>query len=148
VSDENPRTHSAREIVLEFFPATPERLIPRASAYRLEAVGDDDGVDAGGADALGISAPVSEGAVAVRSREHGTLLAILEPVGRYNQRPMALCCDFCATTGPSSHLRFVRMEVEGSNGRRYRYATLCVDVNACDARRLEDTGIEKLLAKG
>lgn len=143
MSDEPQRTHTAREIVLEFFPATPERLIPRASRYRLETYADD----ALAADAPAVDGTAVDGAVAVRAREHGTLLAILEPVSRSNQRPIALCCDFCATTGPSSHLRFVRMQVEGSNGRRVRYATLCVDVHACDARRLDDTGIDKLLAK-
>ena len=41
LSDEPQHTYSAREIVLELFPATPERLVPNIDDYRLES--DPDG---------------------------------------------------------------------------------------------------------
>jgi hypothetical protein len=126
VSDEARRSYTGREIVLELFPATPGRLVPRTSAYLV--TGDDDG------------------GATVRDRASGRPLLRLAPVERANRRTLRLCCDLCHWTGSSAELHFLRAEVPGSEGRRWRYLSACVDVEACEARRLEDARIDRLLA--
>ena len=42
MSEEPKHTYTALEIVQEFFPATPARLVPRDHAYRLERDGSGD----------------------------------------------------------------------------------------------------------
>jgi hypothetical protein len=42
----------------------------------------------------------------------------------------------------------LRADVPGSEGRRWRYLTACFDTEACDARRLDDDRIDRLLARG
>ncbi len=128
MSDEPRRSYSGREIVLELFPATPYRLIPRASAYALVRDADDAGV-------------------VVRARGNGRELLRLAPVERHNRRSLQLCCDLCHWSGNSRDLRFLRAEVPGAEGRRWRYLTACVDVEACDARRLDDARIDRLLSR-
>ena len=129
MSDEPRRSYSGREIVLELFPATPERLVPRPSSFALERDADDAGV-------------------VVRERASGRSLLHLAPVGRYNRRTLQLCCDLCDWSGNSRDLRFLRAEVPGAEGRRWRYLTACVDVEACDARRIDDGVLERLLSPG
>jgi len=128
VSDEPRRSYTGREIVLELFPATPRRLVPRTSAYLITR-DDDDGAT-------------------VRERASGRPLLRLAPVERANRRTVRLCCDLCHWTGSSAELRFLRAEVPGSEGRRWRYLSACVDVEACEARRLEDAPLDRLLAGG
>ena len=114
--------------MLEFFPATPDRLVPRTSAYVVTR-DDDDGVT-------------------VRARESGRPLLRLAPVERANRRTVRQCCDLCSWSGSSGDLRFLRAEVPGSNGRRWRYLSACVDVEACEARRIEDGVLDRLLGGG
>ena len=114
--------------MLEFFPATPDRLVPRTSAYVVTR-DDDDGVT-------------------VRARESGRPLLRLAPVERANRRTVRQCCDLCSWSGSSGYLRFLRAEVPGSNGRRWRYLSACVDVEACEARRIEDGVLDRLLGGG
>lgn len=128
MSDEPRRSYTGREIVLELFPATPDRLIPRTSAYTVERDADDAGV-------------------VVRERGNGRELLRLAPVERHNRRSLQLCCDLCQWSGNSRDLRFLRAEVPGAEGRRWRYLTTCVDVEACDARRLDDARIDRLLTR-
>lgn len=125
MNDDPPRLYTAREIVLEFFPATNPALIPRPRRYRLTA--DPDG--------LGVIVWVAAGEV-----------LRLRPVERHNRREMPLCCDFCGVAGSSRYFQFLRADVPGAEGRRWRYRTACVDVDACDARRLDDASIDALLA--
>ena len=125
MSDDTRRFHTAREIVLEFFPATNPALIPKPRRYRLVETPDDTGV--------------------VIHAAAGEVLR-LTSVERHNRRPMPLCCDFCGSAGNSRYFRFLRAEVPGAEGRRWRYRTACVDVDACDARRLDDAPIDALLA--
>lgn len=127
MSDEPPKLYTGREIVLELFPATPDRLVPRPSAYALER---DE-----------------EGGVAVRDRR-GALLLRLAPVARANGPVQQLCCDLCHWSGPGTHLGFLRADVPGAQGRRWRYVCACYDTAACDARRLDDASVERLLARG
>ena len=128
MSDEPRRSYTGREIVLELFPATPDRLIPKTSAYTVERDADDAGV-------------------VVRERDNGRELLRLAPVERRNRRSLQLCCDLCHWSGNSRDLRFLRAEVPGAEGRRWRYLTTCVDVEACDARRLDDARIDRLLTR-
>lgn len=127
MSDEPPKLYTGREIVLELFPATPERLVPRPSAFVLER--DQDG------------------GVAVLDRG-GALLLRLAPVARAPGKMPPLCCDLCSWSGPGTDLGFLRADVPGSEGRRWRYLTACFDTAACDARRLDDRSVERLLAHG
>ena len=126
MSDEPRRWYTDREIVLELFPATPDRLVPRSSPFALDRADDDAGV-------------------VVRDRGSGRALLHLASVERRNRRTLQLCCDLCHWSGSSRDLRFLRADVPGAEGRRWRYLTACVDVEACDARRLDDGALERLL---
>lgn len=128
MSDETRRSYTGREIVLELFPATPERLVPRTARYRLE--GDPD-----------------ESGTIVRDRADGRALLRLAAVERRNRRTVPMVCDLCQHAATSRELRFLRAEVPFSEGRRWRYVAACVDVDACDARRLDDEPIERLLRR-
>jgi hypothetical protein len=125
VSDEPRRSYTGREIVLEFFPATPDRLVPRSSAYAVTR-DEDDGAT-------------------VRDRVSGRSLLRLAPVERANRRTVRQCCDLCSWSGSSGELRFLRAVVPGSDGRRWRYLIACVDVETCDARRIDDVVLDRLL---
>jgi hypothetical protein len=124
VSDEPQHTFTAREIVLEFFPATPERLIPAASAYAVTAL--DDGVRE------------------VRNVDGGVVARLL-PLPSAGHEGTTVCCDLCSWSGPRRALTLLRSEVPGSSGRRWRYLTACRDGDACEARRLDDASLERLL---
>ncbi len=127
MSEEPKHTYTALEIVEEFFPATPARLIPREHAYRLER--DDRGdvrvVDAAGTERLRMT-----------------------PVERTGEDGAHVCCDLCHTSSPREHLHLMRSEVPGSSGRRFRYLMACRDTDACEARRLDDAPVEVLLRMG
>lgn len=124
MSEEPQHTHTALEIVREFFPATSARLLPRDNAYRLERLdgGDVSIVGAGGLELL--------------------RLRPVEPAG---DPPTPLCCDLCQQTATRRDLSILRAEVPGSGGRRFRYVIACLDTEACDARRLDDAPVESLL---
>lgn len=126
MSDESKSTWTAREIVLELFPATHERLVPRPLRYRVEDEGD--------------------GRMAIHDRDADEAVAArLSPVTPAGNPTGELCCDLCQRTGTRRWLGIFRAEVPGSNGRRFRYLTACRDHRACEARRLDDAGIEALL---
>lgn len=124
VSEEPKHTYSALEIVREFFPATPPRLVPRERAYRLERGGD--------------------GEVRVVDRA-GTEQLRLTPVKRSGRPHAQLCCDLCHSAAPRERLHMLRLAVPGSAGRRFRYVMACRDTEACDARRLDDEPVAALL---
>jgi hypothetical protein len=123
VSDE-PQTFTAREIVLEFFPATPARLIPSDNAYAMTVR--------------------SDGAREVRVAG-GPVLTRLQPLSPHGRDGVQLCCDLCHWSGPRRDLEVLRGEVPGSGGRRFRYVTACRDVDACEARRLDDAALIRLV---
>ena len=120
-------TWTAREIVLDLFPATHERLVPRPLRYRLEAL--DDGV------------------VAIVDRS-GRQAARLAPVTPHGNPTGHLCCDLCQRISTRRFLGLYRVEMPGSDGRRFRYLSACRDHDACDTHRLDDAGIDRLLASG
>lgn len=113
-----------RDIVLEYFPATHERLVPHDLRFQLEDAGD--------------------GAIVVRDRE-GAEVARLNVVTPTGNPTGELCCDLCQRTGTRRYLGLYRAELPGSAGRRYRYLTACRERRSCEARRLDDTGILALL---
>ena len=124
MSDEPKPTYSAREIVLEFFPATHERLVPTPQSYRLERSDDDR--------------------LLVRDA-FGRVHLSLTPIATHGNASTPLCCDLCHAHGNRRVLHVLRSEVPGSNGRRFRYVTACRDTDTCDARRLDDGAVEALL---
>ncbi len=115
-----------RDIVLNYFPATHERLVPKPKAYALVEAGD--------------------GVVFVRDRngEEVARLSIVTPSGNPTGE---LCCDLCQRTGTRRFLGLYRAELPGSQGRRFRYLTACRDRRACETRRIDDEGILTLLSR-
>lgn len=126
MSDEPRQTYTARQIVLEFFPETPERLVPKTSRYHLRAASEGD----------------------VWLCDHsGAALLRLSPVTPAGNQHIQLCCDFCQNSAAKHYLQLFRIEVPNSNGRRYFYVTLCRDHETCELRRLSDEPIQQLLAR-
>ena len=123
MSDEPEQTHSERDIVLELFPATPDRLIPQTKRFALE--------------------PASDGSVVLR--EAGCERLRFYPVASAGNRTAQLCCDLCHHADMRRFLQLLRVEVPGSNGRRFRYLIACRDHEACELRRGSDAPIEQLL---
>jgi hypothetical protein len=120
---DDPQTFTAREIVLEFFPATPQRLIPRASEYSVRFAED--------------------GGRVVRHRGDDALT--LRPIPSAGRDRTQVCCELCGWSGPRRDFDTLRAEVPGSDGRRFRYVIACRDADACEARRLDDGALERLL---
>ncbi len=125
MSDEPQQTYSAREIVLEFFPATHEQLIPKTSAFMLK---NHDGT-------------------IIISTTKGKELINLTPVQPSGNASTQLCCDFCQHSGNRHFLQLFRAEVAGSNGRHFFYISLCKHTEACETRRISDKPIEALLER-
>ena len=124
MSDEGRPTFTAREIVLELFPATPARLVPTPNAYAVT------GLDVGARE--------------VRDAV-GDVVARLLPLPSSGPESTTICCDLCSWSGPRRHLTLLRSEVAGSEGRRWRYLTACRDADSCEARRFDDASLERLL---
>ncbi|MEX2543129.1 MAG: hypothetical protein WD314_15080 [Trueperaceae bacterium] len=124
MSEEPKPTYSAREIVLEFFPATDARLIPRVHTYQLGRSGD--------------------GALIIRDSQERELGRLL-PVSASGSATTRLCCDLCGWTSIRQYLQVLRAEVPGSNGRRFRYLTACRNTEDCEARRIDDEPVRVLI---
>jgi hypothetical protein len=125
VSDEPQQTYSDREIVLEFFPATHERLIPHPSQFSLKE---------------------HDGQVFISSKQGQVLLALV-PVSPAGKTAVHLCCDFCQHSAARPYLQLFRAEVPESQGRHFCYVSLCRNTEACNTRRLNDEPILKLLQR-
>ena len=125
---DEPTSYTAREIVLELFPATPKRLIPGSSAYSVRFAED------GGR---------------VVQRHHGDArpgdALKLQPIPSAGREGTQVCCDLCGFAGPRRDFDALRAEVPGSHGRRFRYLIACRDPDACEARRFDDATLERLL---
>jgi hypothetical protein len=126
VSDEPQHTYSAREIILEFFPATHSWLVPKASAYRLE--------------------PDETGQLLIYGEAEKPLLSLI-PIASAGNASTQLCCDLCQHSAPRHYLRFLRAEIPGPQGRRFCYVTVCRNLDNCELRRLDDRAIIALLAR-
>jgi hypothetical protein len=126
LSDEPQQTFSAREIVLELFPATPEPLVPNVAAYRIKP----DGI----------------GNVQILTPQDQPLLT-LEPVSMAGKPSTQVCCDFCQRSAPRNYLDVLRVEVPNSSGRRFFYVSRCKDHDGCESRRFNDKPIRALLAR-
>lgn len=125
MSDEKEQTYSAREIVLEFFPATSKRFIPEHLNYQVTN---------------------SSGQYILINRNDQILLK-LEPVAPAGNATVVLCCDFCHHSSTRQYLQMFRAEKPDSNGRHFLYICLCRNTEACEVRRLNDEPVEKLLAR-
>ena len=125
LSDEQHHTYSAREIVLELFPATPERLVPNIEDYQLE---------------LDI-----ESNLIVLNAVLKPLLTMV-PISSAGKASTHLCCDFCQRSAPRYDFQVYRVEVPASQGRRFRYVTACKNLEECSARRFDDKSIRALLS--
>ena len=125
MSEEPKPTYSAREIVLEFFPATDERLIPRPRAFRVHRNG--------------------QGELLIRDHEE-RVLSRLQPVKPAGNPTTQLCCDLCGWSSNRLFLQVMRAEVPGSSGRRFRYVTACRNTDDCEVRRLDDDPVRALLS--
>ena len=125
MSEEPKQTFSAREIVLEFFPETNERFIPKHLNYSLSN---------------------HKGQFVLINRQDKIMLK-LEPISPSGDKGSQLCCDFCQQSAAREYLQIFRAEHPESNGRRFFYVSLCRNTQACELRRLSDKPIEKLLAR-
>ena len=123
---ENNAGHSARDIVLELFPATNEHLVPNHSKYTLTKT--------------------ELGSVLIR-RDTGEQVLELTPLNSSGPTTTQLCCDFCQHSAPRQFFHYVRAVVSASKGRRFRYVSLCRDTKNCELRRLSDEGVDKLLER-
>lgn len=126
MGDEAQQTYSAREIVLEFFPATWAELIPGERECRMERG--------------------SDGHLIIADLKRSEAL-VFTPISRSGQANSQLCCDICQMNVLRSDTELMRAEVPGSQGRRYRYICVCRNSQACDARRLGDKTLKELLAR-
>jgi hypothetical protein len=126
LSDEPQQTFSAREIVLELFPATPEPLVPKTPTYRV--------------------VPDERGNIQILTAQEQLLLT-LEPLNTSGNPSTHLCCDFCQRSAPRSYLDVLRVEVPNSKGRRFFYVSRCKDHDGCESRRFSDKPIRALLAR-
>ena len=122
--DDARSTWTDREIVLDLFPATHERLVPALRRHAIVDVGDGQAV--------------------VRNDE-GRDVARLVAVTPSGNPTAELCCDLCQRSGTRRWVTVYRSEVPGSGGRRFRYLTACRDLRACEARRIDDTALLSIL---
>ena len=124
------QTYTAREIVLEFFPATPVELVPESlgtsNSYRISGCHD--------------------GTIVIFD-ENGHEAHSLAPVISSGNPTTKICCDLCRRTGGRDFLQFLRSEVPGSGGRRFRYLSACKDIVGCEERRTDDRPLLALLAR-
>ncbi|MGL4609958.1 MAG: hypothetical protein ACRCYY_09780 [Trueperaceae bacterium] len=126
MSDESRQTFSAREIVLELFPATPDALVPKSAAYQMQ--------------------PNENGSIHILTAQGQTLLT-LEAMTTTGNAATQLCCDFCKRNAPRSHFVMLRVEVPNTDGRRFFYMSRCKDHEGCESRRFNDKPIRELLAR-
>lgn len=124
-NDAERRTFSAREIVEEFFPATPPLLVPGRKRFQLRrsTAGNLKVLDANGRELL-----------------------VMEPVNQVGDPDHRLSCDLCLHSAERSALALHRVPVPGSNGRRWRYVTACRNEVGCEARRRDDAVLDRLLS--
>lgn len=127
MSDDADPIWTDREIVLELFPATDARLVPHPLRYRVE--------------------PAREGRRYIVRVGEGPVVDLV-PIPEAGNPTGHLCCDLCGWTSVRRHLGVFRAEMPGSGGRRFRYLIACRDHDDCEARRVDDHGIDRLLRAG
>lgn len=117
------RTYTDREIVLEFFPATREDLIPAPFPYRLWAL--------------------QEGQVLLEHQHKGQSV-ILKPISTTGKASTLLCCDICGHQAARTYIQMYCGEVVGSHGKRVRYLSLCRQHEACGTRQISTKSISSI----
>lgn len=126
MSDEPKQTYTAREIVLEFFPETHDKLVPSLDGYRLE------------------QGPHN---TRILRNLHTDERATLTPVAPAGNRTTQLCCDLCQQSTSRHFIQLYRAEIPGSQGRRFRYVMLCRNSRACEERRINDKPLRALIER-
>ncbi|MEZ4607309.1 MAG: hypothetical protein R2880_16095 [Deinococcales bacterium] len=113
------KTYSDREIVLELFPATHEKLIPQERLYSLEELGSG-----------------------MLQLKHIKLdkAVLLSPVDPSGSNSSLLCCDLCKHQALRSQMQIYRAHAEGQMS--YRYISLCRQRKACLGRYILHEPIE------
>ena len=112
--------------MLEFFPATPQALVPTVDGYRLEAN--------------------AQGNLQIRNLRSGQCI-VLEPISPAGNPTTQVCCDFCHHSAPRHYLQMFRVEIPDSHGRRFRYVSLCRNCEACEGRRINDQPLRRLIER-
>ncbi|MEM6428211.1 MAG: hypothetical protein AAF708_03150 [Deinococcota bacterium] len=123
MSDET-KQYTAREIVLDLFPATQHNLVPKAQPYSFER--DHQGnlviVDA-----------------------NSEILAKLTPITSHGANTTQMCCDLCKRSAPRHYLQMFRLEAPGSNGRVFRYLSVCKNDHDCAVGYMDSDHVRMLV---
>ena len=117
------RTYSAREIVLEFFPATRKELIPQKNKYKI------------------LEADLNSREIFLGDK----VVLKLSPIPASGSPNTQICCDICKRMAPRRYFRAFKAEKPNSNGRAFRYYWLCVNLHSCELNRLNEDGLEQIL---
>lgn len=116
MNDDDEVTFSDREIVLEFFPATNKRLVPKPKRYSLEDIGN--------------------GSLKIHHLEFEKNI-ILTAIERSGNRGTLMSCDLCHHSAPRSYMLVYRANVPSS--KNFRYLSLCSNRKNCEERRISHT---------
>jgi len=119
MNDDDEVTFSDREIVLEFFPATKEALVPQEKRYIIEDIGNG-------------SLKASH-----KSFEHHVILTAIDRAGK---TATLVSCDLCHHSAPRSDMLMYRAHVpEGL--QKFRYVSLCANRKNCEERRISHSSL-------
>lgn len=118
MNDDDEVTFSDREIVLEFFPATNKRLVPKEKRYRLEDIGN--------------------GSLKLHHFEFEHVV-ILTAIERSGNTGTLMSCDLCHHSAPRGHMLVYRANVPSS--KNFRYISLCNNRKNCEERRISHTAL-------
>jgi len=113
MNDDDEVTFSDREIVLEFFPATNKRIVPKEKRYTLEDMGD--------------------GKLQIRHFEFEQTV-VLTAIERSGNSGTLISCDLCHHNAARSHMLVYRANVPSS--KNFRYLSLCTNRRSCEERRI------------
>ncbi len=112
-------TFSDREIVLEFFPATKEQLVPRERRYIVEDIGD--------------------GKLEIKHISFEKRV-VLTPIERSGESGTLLSCDLCHHSAQRSHMVMYRAHVP-EDRQHFKYVSLCGSRKNCEERRISHNPI-------
>lgn len=119
MKDDDEVTFSDREIVLEFFPATNKRIVPKDKRYIVKDIGN--------------------GKLDIQHSElkKSVTLTAIEPSGNSGT---LISCDLCHHSAPRSHMLIYRAHVpEGK--QNFRYVSLCGHRKNCEERRISHNSL-------
>lgn len=117
------KTYTAREIVLEFFPATRNDLIPAPFPYTLTELG--------------------EGCLKLEHQQRQQY-RILKPISPAGKASTLLCCDLCHHQASRRYIQLYRVDGLGKQGRKTRYLSLCRQHDTCGTRQISSQPIKAI----